>query len=41
MTELDRTTLAQTVKEICVFEGKHLEIVYLFSDELRGALETN
>ena len=22
-------------------EGKHLEIVYLFSDELRGVLETN
>lgn len=41
LTELDRTTLAQTVKEICVFEGKHLEIVYLFSDELRGALETS
>ena len=41
LTELDRTTLAQTVKEIRVFEDKHLEIVYLFSDELRGVLETN
>ena len=40
LTELDRTTLAQTVKEIRVFEDKHLEIVYLFSDELRGVLET-
>lgn len=40
LAELDRATLAQTVKEIRVFEDKRLEIVYLFSDELRGVLET-
>ncbi|MGM9781325.1 MAG: recombinase family protein [Candidatus Cryptobacteroides sp.] len=39
LTELDRVTLAQTVKEIRIFEGKKIEITYLFSDELRILLE--
>ena len=39
LTELDRATLAQTVKEIRVFEDKQLEITYLFSDSLRILLE--
>ena len=39
LTELDRATLAQTVKEIRVFEGKRIEINYLFSEELRALLE--
>ena len=34
LTELDRATLSQTVKEIRIFEGKHIEITYLFSHEL-------
>ena len=34
LTELDRTTMAETVKEILVFEDGHIEITYLFSDEL-------
>ena len=34
LTELDRTTVAETVKEILVFEDRHIEITYLFSDEL-------
>jgi len=34
LTELDRTTIAETVKEILVFEDRHIEITYLFSDEL-------
>ena len=34
LTELDRTTMAETVKEIWVFEDGHIEITYLFSDEL-------
>ena len=34
LTELDRTTVAETVKEILVFEDGHIEITYLFSDEL-------
>lgn len=41
LTELDRPTLAQTVKEIRVFENKHLEITYLFSEDLRTLLETS
>ena len=36
---LDRPTLAQTVREIRVFEGRHIAVTYLFSDALRGALE--
>lgn len=39
LTELDRVTLAQTVKEIRVFENKRIEITYLFSDELRALFE--
>lgn len=39
LTELDRPTLAQTVKEIRVFENQHIAITYLFSDELRKVLE--
>lgn len=39
LTTLDRATLAQTVKEIRVFEDKHIEITYLFSDALRMLLE--
>ncbi len=39
LTELDRPTLAQTVQDILVFEDKHVEIHYLFSDALRGVLE--
>lgn len=39
LTELDRATLAETVREIRVFEGGQIEIVYLFSKELRTLLE--
>lgn len=39
LTELDRPTLAQTVKEIRIFEDKQVEITYLFSDELQFLLE--
>ena len=39
LAELDRLTLAQTVKEIRVFEEKKIEITYLFSDELGFLLE--
>ena len=39
LTELDRATLAQTVKEIRIFEDKQIEIHYLFSDDLRILLE--
>lgn len=39
LTELDRATLAQTVKEILIFENKQIEITYLFSDSLRVLLE--
>lgn len=35
LTELDRATLAQTVKEILVYEDLRIEITYLFSDNLR------
>ena len=38
LTELDRMTLAQTVKEIRIYEGKHIEITYLFSQELDALL---
>lgn len=34
LTELDRTTMAEAVKEILIFEDGHIEITYLFSDEL-------
>jgi len=39
LTELDRATLAETVREIRVFEGGRIEITYLFSKELRTLLE--
>lgn len=39
LTALDRVTLAQTVKEVRVFEGRKVAITYLFSDELRVLLE--
>lgn len=39
LEELDRVTLAQTVKEIRVFEENRIEIQYLFSDTLRSILE--
>lgn len=38
LTELDRMTLAQTVKKIRIHEGKHIEITYLFSRELDALL---
>lgn len=41
LTELDRATLAQTVKCIRVFEDNRIEITYLFSDSLRLLLEEN
>ena len=41
LEELDRVTLAQTVKEIRVFEENRIEIQYLFSDGLRDVLENN
>lgn len=34
LTGLDRATMAETVKEILVFEDGHMEVTYLFSDEL-------
>ena len=39
LEELDRVTLAQTVKEIRVFEENRIEIQYLFSEALRSILE--
>lgn len=33
LTELDRTTMAEAVKEILVFDDGHIEITYLFADE--------
>ena len=33
LTELDRITVAETVRSIRVFEGGHLEITYAFSNE--------
>lgn len=39
ISELDRATLSQTVKEIRIFEDKRIEITYLFSDELKSLLE--
>ena len=38
LTKLDRMTLAQTVKEIRIYEGKHIEITYLFSEKLDALL---
>lgn len=39
LTELDRATIAQTIKCIRIFEDKRIEITYLFSDSLRLLLE--
>jgi DNA invertase Pin-like site-specific DNA recombinase len=39
LTALDRPTLVQTVEKIRVFEDKHLEITYRFSEALRPLLE--
>ena len=39
LVELDRATVAQTIKEIRIFEEKKIEIAYLFSDDLRILLE--
>lgn len=39
LTELDRATVAQTIREIRIFEEKKIEITYLFSDGLRTLLE--
>ena len=39
LTELDRPTLSQTLEGIRVFEGRHIEITYRFSEELRALLE--
>lgn len=34
LTELDRVTVAETVKQILIFEDQHIEITYRFSNEL-------
>lgn len=34
LTELDRVTVAETVKQIRIFEDQHIEITYRFSNEL-------
>ncbi|MGE4276537.1 MAG: recombinase family protein [Lawsonibacter sp.] len=39
LTSLDRPTIAETLKEIRIFEDGTIEITYLFSDELRALLE--
>ncbi|MGM9614744.1 MAG: recombinase family protein [Oscillospiraceae bacterium] len=39
LANLDRATLAQTVKSIRVFEDRRIEITYLFSENLRALLE--
>ena len=39
LAQLDRATVAQTVKEIRVFEDQKFEITYLFSDTLHPLLE--
>ena len=38
LDELDRLTIAQLVQEIRIFEGKHVEITYLFSQQLDALL---
>ena len=38
LTALDRTTVAETIKQILVFEDGRVEITYTFSDDL-GVLE--
>ncbi len=39
LTTLDRPTIAETLKEIRIFEDGVIEITYLFSEELRVLLE--
>lgn len=39
LEELDRVTLEQTVKQICVFADGRIEITYLFSKELENILK--
>ena len=39
LTELDRQTLEQAVKQIRVFSDGRIEITYQFSEELRGIIE--
>ncbi len=39
LTALDRLTLAETLKEIRIFEDGTIEITYLFSGDLRALLE--
>ena len=41
LEELDRETIVQTIKEIRIFEDKHIDIQYLFSEALRDVLECN
>ena len=38
VTELDRATVAETIRKIRIFEDGHIEITYAFSNEL-GLLE--
>ena len=38
LTALDRTTVAETIRQILVFEDNRVEITYTFSDDL-GVLE--
>ena len=38
LTELDRTTVAETIQQILIFEDNHIEITYNFTDDL-GLLE--
>ena len=39
LTELDRATVAETIRKIRIFEDGHIEITYAFSNEL-GLLES-
>jgi site-specific DNA recombinase len=39
ITGLDRQTIAETIKEIKIFEGGRIEITYLFSEEMSALLE--
>lgn len=39
LTQLDRATVAESVRQILIFDDRHLEITYTFSNQL-GLLET-
>lgn len=39
LTELDRVTVAETIEQIRIFEGRKVEITYRFSDELGSLLD--